>query len=63
MAASCAPVENPYLNYCEMQIVDKESTATGRWFRFRTDEGITDRVYVLEIDYDAYEVGDYLNCN
>ena len=64
MMASCYQPENPYKNYCEMQVVKKGKNALcGYWLKFRTEEGISDRVYVLPIDYDSYEVGDYLNCN
>jgi len=57
MCVSCA-VEDPHTEYSGCQVVLKESAPISMWFRLRSNGGITGRVYVMEIDWNAYEVGD-----
>lgn len=61
--SSCATPQDPYSSYCGSQVVEKNEAAVGKWFKFRHNGKITERVYVMPIDWDNYEVGDTLNCN
>ena len=60
---SCGTIVDPYSNYCESEIVEKEEAPIGKWFKFRHEGKITGRVYVMPIDWDNYEVGEPINCN
>lgn len=58
---SCTNIEDP-CQYEGNQIVEKNSALVGRWFKFRKDGNITERVYVLEFDWEHYNLGDTLHC-
>ena len=45
------------------QIVEKNRTLLGNWFRFRKEGKITDRIYVVDYDWKRYNLGDTLHCN
>jgi hypothetical protein len=60
LVTSCT--EQDVCNYNGGQIVDKEQDAFGIYFRFRKDGTITQRIYVVEYDWNKYNVGDTLYC-
>jgi hypothetical protein len=57
---SCS--EKDVCNYNGYQIVVKSDALVGKFFRFRKDGIITGRVYVVEYDWNRYNVGDTLYC-
>jgi hypothetical protein len=55
--------EQDICNYNGSQIVDKQiNTWYGKWFRFRKDGKITDKIYVVDYDYNRFEIGDTVYC-
>lgn len=54
--------EQDVCNYNGNQIIEKAEAPVGKWFRFRKDGEITGRVYVVEYDWNKYNVGDTLYC-
>ena len=59
---SCTRQEQDVCSYQGNQIVEKAKAADGKWFRFRKDGKITERIYVVEYDWNKYSVGDTLYC-
>jgi len=52
--------ERDVCNFSGLQVVAKGKTKC--WFKFRMDGVITNRVYVVEYDWNSYNIGDTINC-
>ena len=62
LLCSCA-TRSSICRYDGLQIVEKDSPSIGPYIILRTEDGLTNRVYLTQYDYDLYEVGDTVNCN
>lgn len=56
---SCTPVAIE--NYCDWVVVYKGYAYSG-YFIFKKDTILSENVYLLEYDYNRYELGDTIKC-
>jgi len=58
---SCA--KEPIEKYCGGIVVHKSNPPIGAYFNLKYNGGLTGRIYLYEIDYKKYEIGDTIKCS
>ena len=58
--AYCGRPCDPFNEFRNCQIVEKNDAPVGKWFKFRYEGEITKRIYVTTYDWGKYNVGDTL---